>query len=77
MRRRDLKFVVRDKMFLKVKGVLRFGRKGNLSLCFIRLFGILEWIGHVPYRLALLSSQCFSCLDVEKVRDRSISYSRL
>ena len=80
VRRRDLEFVVRDKVFLKVapmKGVLRFRRKGKLSLCFIGPFGILEWIGLVAYRLALPPSQCFSCLDVEEIHDRSFSYGRL
>ena len=47
-RRRDLKFEVGDKVFLKLspwKGILRFGRKGKLSLRYIRPYEILERIG--------------------------------
>ena len=56
VRRRDLKFEVGDKVFLKVapmKGVLRSGRKGKLSPRFIGPFEILERVGQVAYRLAL------------------------
>ncbi|KAA0047145.1 pol protein [Cucumis melo var. makuwa] len=56
VRRKDLKFYVGDKVFLKValmKGVLRFEKKGKLSPCFIGPFEILERIGPVAYRLAL------------------------
>ncbi|KAA0032783.1 putative Retrotransposon protein [Cucumis melo var. makuwa] len=55
VRQKDLKFDVRDKVFLKVapmKGVLRFEKKGQLSPCFVGPFEILERIGHVAYRLA-------------------------
>ncbi|KAL4020587.1 hypothetical protein IC575_019368 [Cucumis melo] len=56
VRRKDLEFEVGDMVFLKVasmKGVLRFEKKGKLSLCFVGLFEILERIGPVAYRLAL------------------------
>ncbi|KZV41358.1 Retrotransposon protein, Ty3-gypsy subclass, partial [Dorcoceras hygrometricum] len=54
--RRDLNFEVGDHVFLKIspmKGVIRFGRKGNLSPRFIGPFQILERIGTLAYRLAL------------------------
>ena len=55
-RRRDLKFQVGDKVFLKVspwKGVIRFGKKRKLSPCFMGPFEVLERVGAVAYRLAL------------------------
>ncbi|KAL0536281.1 hypothetical protein IC582_025224 [Cucumis melo] len=55
-RRKDLEFEVGDMVFLKVaptKGVLRFEKKGKLSLRFVGPFEILERIGLVAYRLAL------------------------
>ncbi|GAB2298030.1 hypothetical protein Dimus_038505 [Dionaea muscipula] len=55
-RRRDLKFQVGDKVFLRVspwKGVIRFGRKGKLSPRFIGPFDILDRVGDVSYRVAL------------------------
>ncbi|XP_023002961.1 uncharacterized protein LOC111496707 [Cucurbita maxima] len=45
-----------DHVFLKVapmRGVLRFGKKGKLSLRFVGPFEVLERIGPVAYRLAL------------------------
>ena len=57
MRRRLLEFEVGDHVFLKVmpkRGVVRFGKRGKLSPRFIRPFEILERIGTVAYRLALL-----------------------
>ena len=43
-------------MFLKVapmKGVMRFGKKGKLSPCYVGPFEIIKKIGKVAYRLAL------------------------
>ncbi|KAL0549522.1 hypothetical protein IC582_014007 [Cucumis melo] len=59
VRRKDLEFDVGDKVFLKVapmKGVLQFEKKEKLSPCFVGSFEILERIGPVAYRLALLPS---------------------
>ncbi|KAL4018270.1 hypothetical protein IC575_021861 [Cucumis melo] len=59
VRRKDLEFEVGDKVFLKVapmRGVLRFERRGKLSPRFVGPFEILERIGSVAYRLALLPS---------------------
>ncbi|KAA0036857.1 pol protein [Cucumis melo var. makuwa] len=55
-RRKNLEFDVGDMVFLKVapmKGVLRFEKKGKLSLCFVGPFEILERIGPIAYRLVL------------------------
>jgi hypothetical protein len=51
-----LEFKVGTKVFLKVapmKGVMRFGRRGQLSPRFVGPFEILKKIGMVAYRLAL------------------------
>ena len=56
MKRRDIAYEEGDKVFLKVspwRKILRFGKKGKLSLRFIRSYEVLERIGHVAYRLAL------------------------
>ena len=56
VRRRPLEFEIEDHVFLKVmpkRGVVRFGKRGKLSLRFIGPFEILERIGSVGYRLAL------------------------
>ena len=45
IKRRHIEFNVGDKVFLRVapmKGVMRFGKKGKLSLRFVGLFEILE-----------------------------------
>ena len=55
--RRRLEFEVGDHVFLKVmpkRGVVRFGKRGKLSPRFIGPFEILERVGTVAYRLALL-----------------------
>ena len=59
VRRRPLEFEVGDHVFLKVmpkRGVICFSKRGKLSPRFIRPFEILERIGTVAYRLALLPS---------------------
>ena len=59
VRRRPLEFEVGYHVFLKVmpkRGVVRFGKRGKLSLRFIWPFEILEKVGVVAYRLALLPS---------------------
>ena len=48
-----------DHVFLKVmpkRGVLRFGKRGKLSLRYIRPLEVLKRVCIVAYRLALLSS---------------------
>ena len=59
VRRRPLEFEVRDHVFLKVmpkRRVVRFGNRGKLSPGFIGPFEILERVGTVTHRLALLHS---------------------
>ncbi|KAG8493029.1 hypothetical protein CXB51_010399 [Gossypium anomalum] len=56
LKRKDIKYRIGDKVFLKVspwKKVLRFGRKGKLSPRFIGPYEISERIGPVAYRLIL------------------------
>ena len=56
VRRQPLEFEVGDHVFLKVmlkRGVVKFDKRGKLSLRFIGPFEILERIGTVAYRLAL------------------------
>ena len=48
-----------DHVFLKVmpkRGVIRFGKRGNLSSRYIGPFEVLERVGTVAYWLALLPS---------------------
>ena len=57
VRRRPLEFEVRDHVFSKVmpkRGVVRFGKRGKLSPRFIGPFKILERVGTIAYRIALL-----------------------
>ena len=54
VRRRELEFQVDDWVFLKVspmKGVMRFGKKGKLSLRYVGPYRILKRIGKVAYEL--------------------------
>ena len=56
LKRNDIDFEVRDKVFLKVspwKKILRFRRKGKLSSRFIGPYEILERVEPVAYHLAL------------------------
>ena len=56
LKRKDIEYEVGDKVFLKVslwRKILRFEKKGKLSLRFIRPYEILERIGSVAYCLAL------------------------
>ena len=56
MKRKYIEYEVGDKFFLNLspwKKVLRFGKKGKLSLRFIGPYEVLERIGPVAYRLAL------------------------
>ncbi|XP_074299793.1 uncharacterized protein LOC141630960 [Silene latifolia] len=56
LRRSDIEFAVGDKVLLKVspmRGVMRFGKRGNLSQKFISPYEILSRFGEVAYRLAL------------------------
>ncbi|KAA3470624.1 DNA/RNA polymerases superfamily protein [Gossypium australe] len=56
LKRKDIEFLIGDKVFLKVspwKKILRFGRRVKLSPCFIRPHEIIERIGPVAYELAL------------------------
>ena len=56
LKRKAIAYEVGDKIFLKVspwKKVLRFGKKGKLSLRFIDPYEVLERIGLVAYCLAL------------------------
>ncbi|GJR89930.1 hypothetical protein Tco_0213941 [Tanacetum coccineum] len=55
-RRKPLEFQVRDKVMLKVspwKGVIRFGKRGNLNPHYIGPFKILAKLGTVAYQLEL------------------------
>ncbi|GKB94212.1 putative reverse transcriptase domain-containing protein [Tanacetum coccineum] len=55
-RRKPLEFSVGDHVLLKVspwKGVIRFGKKGNLAPRFVGPFQIVEKVGPVAYRLDL------------------------
>ncbi|XP_070029279.1 uncharacterized protein [Nicotiana sylvestris] len=56
---RDMSYMVREKVLLKVspmKGVMRFGKKGKLSSRFIGPFEVLQRTGKMAYELALSPS---------------------
>ena len=56
MKRKDIRYEIGDKVFLKVspwKKVMRFGKKGKLSHRFIGPYEVIEKVGPVAYRLAL------------------------
>ncbi|KAA3473364.1 DNA/RNA polymerases superfamily protein [Gossypium australe] len=59
LKRKEIEFQIDDKVFLKVspwKKVLRFGRKGKLSPCFIGPYEVIERIGpiHDVFHLSML-----------------------
>ena len=56
LKRKVIVYKVGDKVFLKVslwRKILRFGKRGKLSLIFTGSYEILVRIGPVAYRLAL------------------------
>ena len=56
MRRKDIRYEIGEKMFLKVspwKKVMRFGKKGKLSPRFIGPYEVIEKAGPMAYKLAL------------------------
>ncbi|KAL6191509.1 hypothetical protein ACLB2K_037899 [Fragaria x ananassa] len=56
VRRKDLEFQVGDWVFFKLspwKGVIRFGKRGKLSLRYIGPYEIIERVGSLAYRLVL------------------------
>ena len=56
MKRKDIRYEIGDKVFLKVspwKKVMRFGKNGKLSSRFIGPYEVIEKVGLVAYRLAL------------------------
>ena len=60
LKRNDIEYEVSAKVFLKVspwRKVLRFGKKGKLSLRFISPYEILERVGPVAYQLASRDDQ--------------------
>ncbi|XP_060671313.1 uncharacterized protein LOC132803092 [Ziziphus jujuba] len=56
VRRKDLKFEVSDRVFLRLspwKGVVRFAKRGKLTPRYIGPYEIVERIGLVAYRIDL------------------------
>lgn len=53
LKRKEIFFEARDKVFLKVspwKKIIKFGQNGKLSLRFVRPYEILERVGPVAYK---------------------------
>ena len=56
MRRKDIRYEIGEKVFLKVspwKKVMRFGKNGKLSPRFIGSYEVIEKVGPIAYILAL------------------------
>ena len=56
MKRKDIRYEIGEKVFLKVspwKKVIRFWKKGKLSLIFISPYEVIEKVGQIAYNLAL------------------------
>ena len=56
MKRKDIRYEISEKVFLKVspwKKVMRFRKKGKLAPRFIDPYEVIEKVGPVAYRLAL------------------------
>ena len=56
MKRKEIRYEIDEKVFLKVSPwnkVMRFGKKGKLSLRFIGPYEVIEKVGSVAYRLTL------------------------
>ena len=56
LKRKDIQYEIGEKVFLKAfpwKKIMRFGRKGKLSLRFIGQYEVIKKVGPVAYRLAL------------------------
>ena len=56
MKRKDIRYEIEEKVFLKVspwKKVMRFGKKGKLNPRFIGPYEVIEKLGPVAYRLTL------------------------
>ena len=55
-KRKDIQYEIDEKVFLKVspwKKVMRFEKKGKLSLRYIRSYEVIQKVGLVAYLLAL------------------------
>ena len=56
MRRKDIRYEIDEKIFLKVllwKKVMRFGKNGKLNPRFIGSYEVIDKVGPVAYILAL------------------------
>ena len=56
VKRKDIRYKIGEKVFLKVspwKKMMRFGKKSKLSPRFIGPYEVIEKVGPVAYRLAL------------------------
>ena len=56
LKRKDIEYVVREKVFLKIslwKGVVHFGKHGKLSPRYVGPYEVIEKLGPIVYRQAL------------------------